>query len=77
MMISLVKGVERRLSLEEGIFLNSAKDLLSKEKTIFRKLRVPFFFSPWSDSLRLIWHSGQCLALFLEKYSLLRYPFQL
>jgi hypothetical protein len=48
MMVSLVKGVERRLSLEEGIFLNSAKDLLSKEKIIFRKLRAPSYRRPGS-----------------------------
>jgi hypothetical protein len=48
MMVSLVKGVERGLSLEEGIFLNSAKDLLSKEKIIFQKLRAPSYPRPGS-----------------------------
>jgi hypothetical protein len=33
---------------EEGIFLNSAKDLLSKEKIIFQKLRAPSYPHPGS-----------------------------
>jgi hypothetical protein len=76
MMVSLVKGLERGLLSEEGIFSNGAKDLLSKEKTIFRKLRAPFFSSPWPDSLRLFWPKGQGSALFLENICRLDTPFR-
>jgi hypothetical protein len=76
MMVSLVKGLERGISPEEGIFSNGAKDLLYKEKTIFRKVRVSFFSSPWPDSLHLIWHSGQSLSCSSQNICRLEPPFR-
>jgi hypothetical protein len=63
MMVSLVKGVERGLPLEEGIFLNNAKE----RKNDFSKTSCPFLSWSWLNSVSLIRHSGQSLALSLSK----------